>query len=210
METMIKERLTQLNGRRSEMASTHRVLHDLRNVSRRRRGRQQEEEGMEYEETRPPVRRRPPQPTQPLAPTFSHSAAPPSTTFQKGALVARRRHQHVPSTVTAREVEKRSREERLGRKGKRMEGEEEEKRRRTRFPYSETKERGEKRGPSAFLPDAFHYEPREKITNTQDAPVRKVGAVARIKRRLKAQDWQDAETDAWDILPPSKRRPQSE
>ena len=209
METMVKERLTQLNGHRSQIASTHGVLHDLRHVSRGRRRREQDPEANEA--TRPPARRRrTQQPTQPFVPTLSHSAAaPPSTTFQKGALVARR-HRHIPSAVRAREVTKRPQEERLGRRRKRMEGEEEEKRRRTRFPYSETRERGEKRGPSAFLPDAFHYEPRDKITNTQDAAVRKVGAVARIKRKLKAQDWQDAEADAWDVLPPPKRRPQSE
>ena len=58
--------------------------------------------------------------------------------------------------------------------------------------------------------DPFHYEPLEKRQNTNYAPVRHVGTIAGVKRKKTEDDWDQAEYDDRDVLPPSKRMPEYE
>ncbi len=79
------------------------------------------------------------------------------------------------------------------------------KKRRHLYPYLEGHIAGFKRQhePEYFY-GAPHYVPRRKKEREG-----KVGMSRVQKRKLTSEDWEEAEEDAWDILPPSKRKPES-
>ena len=79
------------------------------------------------------------------------------------------------------------------------------KKRRHLYPYLEGHVAGYKR---QHEPEYFygspHYVPRRKKEKEG-----RVGMSRLQKRKLTSDDWEEAEADAWDILPPSKRKPES-
>ena len=236
MQQLVEERADQLSGRRRRRdprGEERELLHDLRDANQNR---EQSGKRRRQEESDSPAAPLPAvgAPSMNMAkkhaksrrsaasrPVFSPAVAPPPVqTVSATKRSANWEREYEEEEASRRKRMRPTKVEYLGRSvaGKKRpylsdweeeEGGREKRGRRGPSPVRVTLAGGKRRAAEDYADeDPFHYEPQRKKQDVHYAPVRHVGRYAGVKRKKTSLDWEEAELDDADVLPPSKRHPE--